>query len=190
MSEVTINIEGGAKVAEALKNTESDLAKAMRRAMDEMTMTSIYGKSARGSAGLTAGYRPLILEWASPLSLRGQSFGQSFGRAVRPEPVIPAFVEPERPAAPVEPTPEPDTPAVALLRKLLNDRKAVVEGFEDDIEDSLEDIADLEKLLAEARAELEHEKTCAAQAQAEVDQITADIVKLGGVVEADEPVEG
>jgi|GEM_PF-2341654 len=110
-------------------------------------------------------------------------FGEPWSSARFASPVIPMFVEPERPAPTPEPQPQPDTPAVAVLRKLLTDRQGSVGRYEGDIKDSQYEIADLEQQLTDARAELEHQKTCAAAAQAEVDSIKADIVKLGGVVE-------
>lgn len=96
-----------------------------------------------------------------------------------PKSDIPAFVEPERPA---EPKPEPDSPAVAVLRRLLEDREARVEDYEDDIEDLDERIKELETQLQAARDDREHKRRCASAAEDAVNEIRANIVALGGEV--------
>lgn len=89
------------------------------------------------------------------------------------------FVEPERPA---EPQPEPDSPAVAMLRPLVADRKRVAEEYEQTIENTEEEIRDLEQELIETKARLEHERNCLTKAQTELKDAEEAIVKLGGTV--------
>lgn len=102
---------------------------------------------------------------------------------------FPAFVPPERPAAPAEPTATPDTPAVATLRALLTDRQGEVEtqqrkvGYvKDDVQMCVEALAQAERDLQAAKDDLAYRETVAAAAAAEVETIKADIVKLGGTV--------
>lgn len=165
-SNVTINIEGATKKVETLKVVNAiDVKEIFRRSQDRLMSEAIWGTPCQSIFGDGP--------WPSP------------SRFFVPEPIIPAFVAPERPAPSPEPEPVADSPAVAVLRRLLDDRQRVLANYEGDIEESLEHIADLEADLANARADLEHEKTCAAAAQTEVDQIKADIVKLGGTVAED-----
>lgn len=94
--------------------------------------------------------------------------------------VIPVFVEPERPAPE---QPETDTPAVAVLKTLLAQREAVLEGYEYDIESTQSEIEDLERQLTDLRADLQHATNCAEAAEEEVEQIKSDIITLGGSVD-------
>lgn len=96
-----------------------------------------------------------------------------------PKTDIPAFVEPERPA---EPKPEPDSPAVAMLRRLLEDREARVRDYEEEVEGLQQAIEDIEESLETCRGNLDHRQACADAASDEVEQIREQIVALGGSV--------
>lgn len=149
----------------------------LRSAIDRAMRETIFGTGPRRS--------PMFIDFESSPFHRGGAINLGAG-SLMATPIIPAFVEPERPAEPEAPKPEPDSPAVTMLRSLLADRQEVLSDYEDQIKASLSAIKDTEQELAEMRADLEHEKTCAAAAQAEVDAVKADIVKLGGVIEDDE----
>lgn len=169
---------------QAGKTAEQDIARTVRETLQRQAspFNSLFGKYATGGV-VTSNIDPEAVRSAFGMPhpcefMVPTRIYRTFGMKMTPT-IASTFVEPERPA---EPQPEPDSPAVAMLRPLVIDRKNVAQSYEYQITATEEEIENLEKELIETKARLEHERNCKAKAEAELKDAEEAIVKLGGTV--------